>query len=413
MTTTTMTTTTKTTTTVAPTTTTAAPVTVATTQTPTTPPAPTTPPMTTTSPEPTTPPTTLPSTTPAPTTPPPPEVITSKEEEAEAGELVVVTQGDTEGGTTAPNVVTVTMDLVPVTMADGLSGDLDPVMPLIIPPHDPDSSPLEVLTESPPSNPQEAEGALSVAEPPTPASSGFPLPMPFPVDQPADSEPSLYLDLTETPTPVPTLDSQTETGSPDPDPEVLLWPKEETDVHAESAVQPENDTATFSAATVLSGDGEVDHAPQSYPHLLDTDSELDYQYDPADAFLPVSSAASLLLLSLHHLVLKASAASHSSQPLTGFCTGCRNKAQTGFPVCPSFPTFPLLSDTSDLFVVLLLLQTDPKKNSCSSVRCSSRFSFKCFSSFLIFFICSSVLFVKSHFECKFFFEDTVCVCLWH
>lgn len=338
MTTTTMTTTTKTTTTVAPTTTTAAPVTVATTQRPTTPPAPTTPPMTTTSPEPTTPPTTLPSTTPAPTTPPPPEVITRKEEEAEAGELVV-TQGDTEGGTAASNVVTVAMDLVPVTMADGLSGDLDPVMPLIIPPHDPDSSPLDVLTESPPSDPQEAEGALSVTEPPTPASSGFPLPTPFPVDQPADSEPSLYLDLTETPTPVPTLDSQTEAGSPDPDPEVLLWPKEETDVHAESAVQPENDTATFSAATVLSGDGEVDHAPQSYPHLLDTDSELDYQYDPADAFLPVSSAASLLLLSLH-LLLKASAASQISQPLTGFYTpavGTKpQQASLSAPVSPLF-----------------------------------------------------------------------------
>lgn len=294
-------------------TTTAAPVTVATTQTPTIPPAPTTPPATTTSPEPTTPPTTLPYTTPGPPTPQPPEVTSRKEEEAEAGELVVVTLGNAEGAAAAPDVVTAAMDLVPVTMTDGLSGDLETVMPLIIPPHDPHSSPLEVVTESPPGDPQEAEGALSVAEPPTPSSSGFPLPTPFPVGQPDNSEPSLYLDLTQTPTPLPTQDSQTEAGSPGAHPEVLLWPKEETDVPAESAVQPDNDTATFSAATVLSGDGEVDHAPPSYPHLLDTDSELDYQYDPADAFLPVSSAASLLLLLLLlPVLLKASAASHSS-----------------------------------------------------------------------------------------------------
>uniref|UniRef100_A0A8C4IT95 Plexin-B1 n=1 Tax=Dicentrarchus labrax TaxID=13489 RepID=A0A8C4IT95_DICLA len=257
------TTATKTTTTMA--TTTAVPVTVATTQEPTTPPAATTPPTTTTtSPEPTTPPTTLPpqpastlpSTLPAPTTPPLPEVTTREEVETEAGELVVVTQSDTKGVATTPSISMEAIDLVPVTMADGLSGDLDPVMPLSIPPHDPDISPLEVVTESPPSDAQEVEGALSVAEPPTPASSGFPLPTPFPA------------------------------VSPGTDPEVPLWPKEELDVPAESAVQPENDTATFSAATVLSGDGEVDHAPPSYPHLLDTDSELDYQYDPADAFLP-------------------------------------------------------------------------------------------------------------------------------
>lgn len=236
------------------------------------------------------------------------------EDEAEAGELVIVTQGDTEGTVAAPSVVTVAVDLVPVTTADGLSGDLDPVMPLIIPPDNSDSSNLEELMESPPSHPQEAEGAVSLAEPPTPASSGFPLPTPFPVGKPADSEPSLYLDLTQTSTPVPTQDSNTEAGGPDADlaPEVLTWPEEETDSHAESAVQPENDTATFSAATVLSGDGEVEHAPASYHHLLDIDSELEYQYDPADAFLPVSSATSLLLLlSLHRLLLKASAAGHS------------------------------------------------------------------------------------------------------
>lgn len=301
-----------TTTTVAATTT-ANPVTVATTQQPTTLPAPTIPPTTTTSPEPTTLPTTLPpqpastlpSTPPAPTTPLPPEVSTRKEEETEARELVVVTQSDTDGAAITPSVV-----MVAVTMADG---DLEPVMPLIIPPHDLDSSSLEVVTNSPPSNTHEAEGALSLAEPPTLASSDFPLPTPFPVAEPVDSQPSLDLDLTQTPTPVPTRGFQTEARSPGPDHED---PQEEVDVPAESAVQSENDTATFSAATVLSGDGEVDHTSPSFSHMVDTDLELDYQNDPADAFLPVSSAASLLLLLL--LLLKASVASQCSQLLTGF-----------------------------------------------------------------------------------------------
>lgn len=251
---------------------------------------------------------------PAPTTPPTAEVITRKEEEARAGEVIIVTQGDTEGTTAAPSVITVAVGLVPISTVDGISGDLDPVMPLIIPRDNSDSSNLEELMELLPGHPQEAEGAVNLAEPPTPASSGFPLPAPSPVGQPADSEPSLYLDLTQTSTPVPTQDSNTEAGTPDASlaPEVLIWPEEETDIHAESAVQSPNNTATFSAATVLSGDGEVDHAPASYPHLLDIDSELEYQYDSADAFLPVSSATSLLLLlSLHHLLLKASAAGRS------------------------------------------------------------------------------------------------------
>lgn len=363
-----MTTTTQSTTTIAQTTTTAAPVTVATTQRPTTAPAPTTPPMTTTSPEPTTLPTTPSPTTPAPTTLPPPEVITWKEEVGEAGESVVVTQGDTEG--VAPSDVPTATDLVPVTLADGLSVDLDPVVPLMIPPHDLDSSPLEVLTESPPSNPQEAEGALSVAEPPTPTSSGFPLPTPFPMSQPDDSEPSVYLDQAQMPTPAPTQESQTDGGSPDTDSEVLLWPKEETDIHAESAIQPENDTATFSAATVLSGDGEVDQASPSYPHLVDTDSELDYQYDPADAFLPVSLAASLIA----PLLFSSSTSSQSFSSLPQLSASdqpllsChRNKVPPDLPVCPDFPAFHYCPFPLMCLLFLHLLPTDPRKTAAHTV----------------------------------------------
>lgn len=263
----------------------------------------------------------LPSITPAPTTAPPLGVTTRQEKETEEGQLAVVTQSDSEVTAATPSAAMVAMELLPVTMADGLSGDLEPVMPLTVPPHDPNSSPLELVTKSPSSDTQDAEGVLSLAEPPTLASSDLPLPTPFPVGEADESELSLHLDVIQTPTPVPTQDSQIEAGSPGNDPEVLLWPKEKTEAHVESAVQPENDTATFSAATVLSGDGEVDHAPPSYAHLLDIDSELDYQYDPDDAFLPVSSAASLLLRSLLPflllVLLKASAVSCSSHVLTG------------------------------------------------------------------------------------------------
>uniref|UniRef100_A0A671TMZ4 Plexin-B1 n=1 Tax=Sparus aurata TaxID=8175 RepID=A0A671TMZ4_SPAAU len=266
-----MTTTTTTTPTTTRTTISAAPVTLATTQDPITPPTPSTPPTTTTDPETTTSPITLPpqpasslpSTTPAPTTAPPPGVTTRQEKETAAGQLAVVTQSDTEVTAATPSAAMVAMELLPVTVADGLSGDLEHVMPLTVPPHDPDSSPLELVTKLPPSDTQDAEGALT-----------------------GESELPFNLDMIKTPTQVPTQDSQIEAGSPGSDPEVFLWPKEKTEAHVESAVQSENDTATFSAATVLSGDGEVDHAPPSYAHLLDIDSELDYQYDPDDTFLP-------------------------------------------------------------------------------------------------------------------------------
>lgn len=342
------------------TTTTTAPVTVAPTQEPTTPPKPTAPPTTTISPELTNPSTilspqpatTLSPTTAALTTPPPPEGITRKAEGTEAGELVVVTQSNTKGAAVTPSVVMVAAELVPVTMADGLSGDLEPAMPLMIP----DFS-LEVVTDSPHTDTDEAEGTLSPTGHPTLASSGFPPLTLIPVGKPATSEPSLYLDLTQTPIPMPTHGTDAE--SPGTDPEVLLWSKEEVDDHAKVAVQSENDTTTFSAATVLSGDGDVDHTPPSY-HLLDIDSELDYQYDPADAVLPVSSATSFGLLWPPPSSSSTTSSSQSFSSLPTFPTPdwaiysyYGNKAQTSFTVFPFFPAPPLPSDTCVLFVVLL------------------------------------------------------------
>ncbi|XP_029357297.1 plexin-B1 isoform X2 [Echeneis naucrates] len=254
------------------------PVTSAITQEVTTPPAPTPPP--TTSPGITTPPTTLPSkptTILSPTTAvpsmTPPIVGTTRKDGTVAGELTSVTTPSTNGAAFIPSVALVTSEPAPVIVSE-LSRESDPVMSLMIP----DSSPLEVVIELSPSKSHDAEEALSLPQPPTLASSGFPPLIPFTVGTPANSE--LHQDLTHTTIPMPTQDIESRSL------EVLLWSKEEVDVYTNSAVQSENDTATFSAATVLSGDGEVDHAHSSNIQLLDTESQLDYQYDPAEAFLP-------------------------------------------------------------------------------------------------------------------------------
>ncbi|XP_014264162.2 plexin-B1 isoform X1 [Maylandia zebra] len=270
--------TTPTTATTKTTTTTAAAITIATTKELTTP----TLSYTSTSHEPTHPGTTLPPQPPTlpPSTSPGLEVTTREEEESEASETV--THSDWEDAVATQSVTMATAELMPVTVADGLSGDLDPVVPLMIP----DSSPPEVVTALPPSERQAAKEALTLAEAPTMVLPGFPPPTLFHMGEPADSEPSLYLDSTQTPTLVPPQDLHTEAGSPTADSEVPLWRKE-AENYTEGAVQAENDTATFSAATVLSGDGEVDRMSQSYPpQLLNADSELDYQYDSADGFLP-------------------------------------------------------------------------------------------------------------------------------
>ncbi|XP_029006968.1 plexin-B1 isoform X1 [Betta splendens] len=251
----TTTTTTPTTTRTATTTTTAP--TVATTEEPVTTQA-----TTTTSPELTTsfttlppqPASTQPDTTPALTTPPPPEFTSEKNEDSEAG-LFIVNQSKTEG-TAVTRSDLVATELVPVTMADGLSGDLETVMPLMIP----ESSSL--------SDTQEVGGALNLSEPRD--STGSPLTTTFALGKPSDFELSLHQELTQTPFLVHTEDSQTKAESIEP---IKV-----------GAVQSEIDTATFSAATILSGDGEVESPP--FPLLRDTDSELDYQYDPDDAFLP-------------------------------------------------------------------------------------------------------------------------------
>ncbi|XP_067093381.1 plexin-B1 [Osmerus mordax] len=284
------------TTTIASTTTTEATMTVATTQEPSTTPLSTTLP-TTTIPEPATSPLTTTIVTKAPTTLPPPteattslvEIATTEKNKEETTSTVIFlayeqTEMETEGLMVTPGNVDVATeaDLTNVTLAAD-DDDLYELTPLVSPPELP---PLEVVTDSPPSSVPEMDQAQSLGELPSEttqaSSSGYSLPSPFPLGEPSDSEPTFHLDFTQPPQDPQPPTQDTSRGS---DPEVLFWPGEDADEDSEVTVA-ENDTASFSAATVLSGDGEVDHTSQAFPRLMDADSELDYQYDMADTFLP-------------------------------------------------------------------------------------------------------------------------------
>ncbi|CDQ72453.1 unnamed protein product [Oncorhynchus mykiss] len=243
-------------------------------------------------------PTILPPTTLAKATTPIPETTTSEaEEQTTAEELVAEAESETVGPVVTPGNVELAAEteVATVMTKDGQpSDDLATLIPLAFPP---ETSPLEVVTAPPP---QELDKALSLAEPPMevqPTPVSYPFPAPFPLGEPVDSDLTFHLDLTEAPSPLP-LDHlhplPTDAEGQGAEPEVLLWPREEVEEEAED-MAVENDTSTtFSATSVLSGDGEAaDHflSGSAYPQLLDADSELDYQYDSSDTFLPGDSGS--------------------------------------------------------------------------------------------------------------------------
>uniref|UniRef100_A0A8C7C6A2 Plexin-B1 n=1 Tax=Oncorhynchus kisutch TaxID=8019 RepID=A0A8C7C6A2_ONCKI len=222
---------------------------------------PTTPPTTAMSTE---APTTIPPTTLVEATTPKHETTTSeKEEQTTTGELFAKAESETEGPVVTPGDMELAAETEVATVMtedEQPSDDLATLNPLAFPP---ETSPLEVVTASPP---QELDEALTLVKPPMevqPTTGSYPFPTPFPLWELANSEPTFHLDLT---------------GAHFPPPLEPLPPTE-----AEAA---ENDTSVaFSATTVLSGDGEAaEHSPSAsaYPRLLDADSELDYQYDSGD-----------------------------------------------------------------------------------------------------------------------------------
>lgn len=143
--------------------------------------------------------------------------------------------------------------------------------------HPEDVTPLvEPVTDSPalPSSPQIVEESPPLAEPPNDTQIITQSEAPETVV--TDTEPHILSLLTAVPAVLPSeLPVHSEKQADETDPEVLRLPLEEVGV-------AENDTTGFSAATVLSGDGELDHADPGYARLLDVDSETDYHYDMAD-----------------------------------------------------------------------------------------------------------------------------------
>uniref|UniRef100_A0A1A8UH63 Plexin-B1 n=1 Tax=Nothobranchius furzeri TaxID=105023 RepID=A0A1A8UH63_NOTFU len=183
-----------------------------------------------------------------PITVPPTGASTKENYDFHDGTLVVVTQSAAEAASVAASVV----EMMP---------------------------PLEVVTDSSPSDKQDVRESLSLTKPPTLASWGGLKPTPYTVEETVDFTPFLNPDLTQ----MPTMEDSMRTAQ-STEPAVLLW-SHEADSQAEGGTQVEDDRATFSAPTVLSGDGEVDRDALFYPHVMDRDSELDYQYDQAESFL--------------------------------------------------------------------------------------------------------------------------------
>ncbi|KAJ8259065.1 hypothetical protein COCON_G00180770 [Conger conger] len=290
---TTTTTTATTTTTIATTTstttppTTEAPTTEVTTEEPVTTTLPPTTTTTSTTPEPTNMPTTPPpTTTPAP--PPPTAAIRSTALPTEATSL-------SEEGTTLEESPVTGGDEALLTSSqtgEGVEAEL-PVTPGAVTPTFPAPPPaypvMETVTAPPTESPQPMEDAQSMAEPPSvdQPSPAIPPPTddtPFPLGAPADSEEALAPLQTEAPPP-PAL---TVPPAGEGDSESVLWPEEEVEALEALEAAAENDTSSFSAAAVLSGDGDAEQAHPSYPQLRDSepDSELDYQYDSSDFYLP-------------------------------------------------------------------------------------------------------------------------------
>uniref|UniRef100_A0AAR2K0Q0 Sema domain-containing protein n=1 Tax=Pygocentrus nattereri TaxID=42514 RepID=A0AAR2K0Q0_PYGNA len=233
-------------------------------------------------------PTTLPTTpepTAAPTSPmlPTPAAQTLATTSADSTlprALITVSSLDVIMDTEPPLVTTVGEELqvLPTTAAEEfpLSVEISPL--------------LEPITSAPtlPSSPQIVDESPSLAEPPTETQPTMHQENPGTAVADSESDDVLPLSLTESPVLTSELPIHSEDKVVETETQTPRLPPEEVEPDVEEVAVAENDTTTFSATTVLSGDGEVDQAAPAYPRLLDTDSELDYQYDMGDLYLPVS-----------------------------------------------------------------------------------------------------------------------------
>uniref|UniRef100_A0A8B9LS65 Sema domain-containing protein n=1 Tax=Astyanax mexicanus TaxID=7994 RepID=A0A8B9LS65_ASTMX len=233
---------------------------------------------TTTTPEPTT--TAAPVTTPAPTTlpttPEPTAAPTSPLLPTPAAHTLATTVADftmpvLEEATSEEILPAAETEAEALSESDSITELTFSIEPLV-----------EPITDAPTftSSPQIVEESHSLAEPPTETSPT--VHQESPVTVVADSE----LDGILAPTESPALPSdppiQAEEKVIVTEPQVFQVHQEEAedvDLDVEDVGVAENDTTSFSAATVLSGDGDPDQATPTFPRLLDEDSNLDYQYD--------------------------------------------------------------------------------------------------------------------------------------
>uniref|UniRef100_A0A4W4E109 Plexin-B1 n=1 Tax=Electrophorus electricus TaxID=8005 RepID=A0A4W4E109_ELEEL len=154
----------------------------------------------------------------------------------------------------------------------GPSSELPPsveISPLVEPP---------TATPELPSNPQIVEELPpSLVKPPTETQTAARQELSETAATDAESDGVSRMAPTESPALPPDLHARLEDTAVHNGTQVPRLPQEVLEV--KDVVTADNDTTAFSAATVLSGDGDLDHASPAYPRLLDTDSELDYQYD--------------------------------------------------------------------------------------------------------------------------------------
>ncbi|MBN3296556.1 PLXB1 protein, partial [Amia calva] len=212
--------------------------------------------------------TTNPTSTLAPTTPSTPSTMPTTLPVTTTTTTTEVTTTTTEASTTTTEPTTIPTTPEPTTVPTTL-----PTTP------EPTTSPTTpfptTLTEA--TTPR-TETTTSLEEPlpsePLP-STVTPLQAPedsFPVEVPTNSDSDF--EFTEVPDMPPSVLPDKEMDS---SVESMYWPE---------AVPVENDTSTYSATTVLSGDGDAENISPAFPRLLDSDTELDYQYDSPDFYLP-------------------------------------------------------------------------------------------------------------------------------
>ncbi|XP_035380151.1 plexin-B1 isoform X2 [Electrophorus electricus] len=168
----------------------------------------------------------------------------------------------------------------------GPSSELPPsveISPLVEPP---------TATPELPSNPQIVEELPpSLVKPPTETQTAARQELSETAATDAESDGVSRMAPTESPALPPDLHARLEDTAVHNGTQVPRLPQEVLEV--KDVVTADNDTTAFSAATVLSGDGDLDHASPAYPRLLDTDSELDYQYDMADSYLAADEGSLL------------------------------------------------------------------------------------------------------------------------